>query len=313
MYKNVIRSNGLAQARQAQGEKCCFKIGIEWLFCTKGRFNLAKLGIMKTGMALRVRLAAFMCALDKGHDIIESSTENHTQSEITGKKVFLESNRLINCPERLTIGGLSGGIGINPALKRCILFGASGNDIARLQGSLRAGIGFQSVLNAKQCIFGLFGMIGAFTPILPQHPLSHRIEPNNCRIDHVTLKRQGRSRKAALGASRITRGKDQIASLGARRIKLEERRMNGLAIFVHTQHRQIDVIARIIEIIRIAAKKCDALLRRHHDTNILVAPVTVKCRLPAVIERHHIATPMGIIPADAVFGQFAFNLLKAEA
>ena len=59
-----------------------------------------------------------------------------------------------------------------------------------------------------------------------------------------------------------------------------------LAVFVDTKDADIEIEARIFEIIWVAAVKGHLLFRRENDSHIIIAFVTIKMIRPALIKRH---------------------------
>jgi hypothetical protein len=90
-----------------------------------------------------------------------------------------------------------------------------------------------------------------------------------------------------VGAAGIARGEGQLAVLGARRRPGEviRLRIQGFAVLVDPQERRIEVVARELEVVRVAAEERDAELRREHQADVLVAFVGVQIVDAAVVER----------------------------
>src|SRR5258706_15879814 len=71
--------------------------------------------------------------------------------------------------------------------------------------------------------------------------------------------------------------------------------IGGLAILVSAKEANIEIVARILEVIRVTGEKRNLLLRREHQANIGVALEAVKVIAPALIELYHIAAHAGLV------------------
>ena len=72
-------------------------------------------------------------------------------------------------------------------------------------------------------------------------------------------------------------------------------RVHWLAVLVHTEEADIQVVSRILEVIRIAAEERDTLLRREHQPHIGVTLVTVEMVLAAIVKSNHIAAQARLV------------------
>ncbi len=76
--------------------------------------------------------------------------------------------------------------------------------------------------------------------------------------------------------------------------------LGRLAVLVGAQHADVEVVAREVEIVRIAAEESDGFLRREHQARVLEAVVLVQIVNAAVIQIDHVAAGMVLIGADAL-------------
>src|SRR5271169_6245684 len=111
---------------------------------------------------------------------------------------------------------------------------------------------------------------------------------------------------------------DQFAITRALGIPLQEIfAINGLAIFVDAEQRHIQVVARISEIVRIAAVKSSLLFHGKDQTDVGVLLVAVEPILAAGVESDHIRAEAGFVGALALdvgddglaLGEFFFRVL----
>ena len=88
----------------------------------------------------------------------------------------------------------------------------------------------------------------------------------------------------------MPRNKDQVAILHAGRrpgkVMIE---VSRLVVFVNSKESDVEVIARIGEVIRVAAEEGDIEFRRKHQPHIRVLFVLVQVVHLTRIEDHHIA------------------------
>ena len=66
-----------------------------------------------------------------------------------------------------------------------------------------------------------------------------------------------------------------------------------LAVFVNANERHVDVEAREVEVIRIAAEERSLELRDKHQTNVCVLLVAIKVVLSALVKRDHVGAQAG--------------------
>ena len=89
---------------------------------------------------------------------------------------------------------------------------------------------------------------------------------------------------------------DQLSVLGARlapfQIMLD---LGRFAVFVDAEEADVQIVARILEIVRIAAEKGDLLLRREDQPHVGVVFVRVEVIQPALVERDHVAPQAGLV------------------
>jgi hypothetical protein len=147
--------------------------------------------------------------------------------------------------------------------------------------------GFAAVLNAKQIILGA-----------PRIFLTARAERGEQYVEavkprqsfgqtHVAQVFKFRHREQTARTSRMTGDENQIAIFGALlapfQVVLNLRR---LAVLVSAEETDIEVVAWVFEVIRVAAVKSNLLLGREDDADIGVAFEAVKMVAPALIKRH---------------------------
>ncbi len=97
-----------------------------------------------------------------------------------------------------------------------------------------------------------------------------------------------------VGVSRVAGHEDQFAVDGARgapfQVMLD---LGRLAVFVGPKEADIQIVARVFEIVGVAAEKRDLLFRREDEPHVGVFLITVQVISAAVIERNHVAAQPG--------------------
>ena len=95
----------------------------------------------------------------------------------------------------------------------------------------------------------------------------------------------------------------QLAIGRAFRIPLEiVAALDGLAVLIHAEQREIQIVAGIGEVVGIAAEERDLLLRREDDPHIRVFLVAIQPVFPALIQRDHVGAEAGLLQAFALDG-----------
>src|SRR3954467_538470 len=104
-----------------------------------------------------------------------------------------------------------------------------------------------------------------------------------------------RNRIQSTGPPRMARDKNQFIVPRARsapaQIMFDLRR---LAVLIDPEEANIEVVPRILKIVRVAPEKCDCLLRRKHQPNIGVLLELIKMIFTALKQRYHVAPQTGL-------------------
>ena len=61
--------------------------------------------------------------------------------------------------------------------------------------------------------------------------------------------------------------------------------LRGLVVLVHAEHRDVEVVARVREVVGVAAEERDAVLRREHQAHVRVLLVAIQVVEAALVER----------------------------
>ena len=132
------------------------------------------------------------------------------------------------------------------------------------------------------------------------------------RAPHIALDEQLGHGVVSLRGARIAGDKDQLTGRRAFGATLEiVVGVQWLAVVVDAEDGHIEVVARIGEVIRIAAEEGRLLFGRKDDAHIGVLLVLIEPVFAAVVERNHVGAPAGLLGAF-VFdgGNFGFAGLK---
>ena len=99
----------------------------------------------------------------------------------------------------------------------------------------------------------------------------------------------------AVGAARIADDEHGLALLGRRARPGQMRgRRHGLAVLVKPHEREIEIVAREIEIVRIAAEERGLHFGREHQPHVGIFAVDVELVLAALIQADDLATVVGL-------------------
>jgi hypothetical protein len=91
------------------------------------------------------------------------------------------------------------------------------------------------------------------------------------------------------------------------------RRAQRLPVLVDAEERHVEVVARIGEVVRVAAVEGDLLLGHHHQAHVVVALEAVERVAPALVEAHHLAVerrPLGALALEGGDGVGALARLR---
>ena len=90
--------------------------------------------------------------------------------------------------------------------------------------------------------------------------------------------------------------KTSSSSVGARLAPLQiVLELGRLAVLVDAEEADVEIVARILEVVRVAAEEGDVLLRREDQPHVGVLLVAVEMVLPALVERDHVAAQPGLV------------------
>ena len=121
-------------------------------------------------------------------------------------------------------------------------------------------------------------------------------------------------RQLAIGAARIADDDRQLVFFGA---ILREREIVGdlgrLAVLVGAQHAHVEVVAREVEVVRVAAEERHRQFRREHQAHVLVAMVLVYVVDAAVVQVDHVAARVLAVLADAFLLDVGLHRLLGAA
>src|SRR5439155_15009787 len=115
-------------------------------------------------------------------------------------------------------------------------------------------------------------------------------------------------RQLPLGRARLAADEDHFARLRARLAEREEvLQPRRFVVLVDAQQGDVEVVARKVEVVRVAAEKRDRLLRDPDQTDVLEAAIAVEMVAAAVVEIDDVAARGFPFSADASRGQFRLD------
>ena len=71
--------------------------------------------------------------------------------------------------------------------------------------------------------------------------------------------------------------------------------LGRLVVLVDAEEADVEIVARILEVVRVAAVKGDLLLRGEDQPDVGVLFEAIKVILPALVERDHVAAQAGLV------------------
>ena len=282
------------------------------------RLDRRQLGVVVLAEAVGVRLGALGGAAHQHLGIAEQVAGKAArrpgafQHHVRDEQPALGDQRRCERRPRIPVLVLALRIGIDP-LAQAVLGLLLGGQHRRVGQCLQpAGVDLEAVLDAEHLVLGVLRGAGAGAAVFPENAVQGRkIAIGRGQLE-ITQQLQLGHRFLARGRARIAGGEHQLSILRAGGVEREELRVRRMAVVVRTQERHVEVVAREIEIVRIAAEEGRVLVRREHQPHVLVAAVAVQRGAATMVERDHVATPKGGIAADAGFLDRAFRgLLRA--
>ena len=153
----------------------------------------------------------------------------------------------------------------------------------------------EAVLDAEQLVLRLPRLLGAQRPVL----LELRLAP----LEHLDVVRQADvaqvlevgHRVQPLRGARVARGEHQLPFLrsGRRPLQVVVGGVGRLAVLVEPEQRDVEAVARIGEIVGVAAEERGLELRREDQAHVRVLLVAVQVVQRALVQRHHLAAQAG--------------------
>ncbi len=135
-----------------------------------------------------------------------------------------------------------------------------------LQTGQHSQAGLARVLHAEQLVFRPPGVFGASPAVCAKQHLAPVQPVEQVRHGQVADEFQMPCGVQAVGPARIARDEHQLVVFRSRRAPLQILiDLGRLVVLVHAEERNIQIVARILEIIRISAEKRDVLLRREYQ------------------------------------------------
>jgi len=143
-------------------------------------------------------------------------------------------------------------------------------------------------------------LLRALRAILFEHRNAVLQQLQGDRLIEIALKLKLRDRILTLCTARMPRHKDQFAIGGAGGIPFQIiLRVDRLAVLVNAEQRHIQVVARIREIVGVAAEEGGLVFGCEYQPHIGILPITVKPVFAALIQRHDVGTQARLLQAFA--------------
>ena len=163
------------------------------------------------------------------------------------------------------------------------------------QAHHEARIGFVAVLHGEQVLFAHAAVLGALGPVSLESRDQGAQPLVKQRIGDVARELQLGVGRQAPSRAGIARNKSQFLVLDSCVAPAQPVfHLDRLAVLVGAEEGKIEIVARVGEIVRVAAELRDIELRREHQAHVGVLLVLVKVVHAARVERHHVAAVAGL-------------------
>ncbi len=170
----------------------------------------------------------------------------------------------------------------------------AGHDRGVLQSGELAVPRLSAVFDAEQFAFGPPGVFLAPAAEALQQDLLAKQPLQAARQLAVANVLQVGDRIHPIGVARMAGDEHQLSFGGARRAPVQIiGNFRGMSVLVHAKQADVQIVARVFEIVGIAAEERDGLLWSEHQADIGVALVAIQVIEPTVIKRNHVAAQAG--------------------
>ncbi len=216
------------------------------------------------------------------------------EHHVIGADRLHRGQRFVDGGQRgLADGGLRRGFG---GLAEGVLFGPlQPHDGRVLQAGQPAQPRLPPVLHAHQHLLGLAVVLGA---ALAEGHQQHLAPPQHVELlgqRAIADVLQVMHRVEPVGMGRVAGDQHEIAVRQRRGIPLQILRLDRFAVLVDAEEADVEVVARIFEVVGIAAEIGDLLLRREDQPHVGVSLVAVELVQPAAVERDDVAAESGLL------------------
>ena len=165
-----------------------------------------------------------------------------------------------------------------------------------LQAGDAADIGFASVLHAEQIVVRAAVVLQTALRVRVEQHLAAPQQIEIERVRRVAVELQIGHRVEAAGAAGMPGNEHQLPVLRAGSAPLQViRGLDRLAVLVRAEEADVQVIARILEVVGIAAEEGDGQLRREDQPHVRVFLVPVEVVLASLEQSHDIAAQSGLL------------------
>ena len=288
----------LAQLGQPELELHLLQVAFHRLRIEHGLLQQRQPRVGVFAQAFAVRLAALGRGTDQPAGVtkeLRPRTRSRLQKRQGGVQLGTRDLRLGNLGPGIAELGLQTRIGIHLGLQVRIGL-ALGLDQRRIeQRQLRTAQRLDRVLDPKQAAAGDAGVLGALLGEAGVAPAQFGQLHQQRWAHHVAHSHELWCGQEPIGAARIAGDEDEVAVLRRARVPLEMLRCDDRpAVLVEPQKREIEVVAREVKVVGVAAKKRGLHLGRKDEPHVGIFAVGVELVLTAVIERDHLAAVDGI-------------------
>src|SRR6266700_3186829 len=277
MDEGIVRAEQLAHFRQRPAEPYFFIFGVDRRGGKQALLELRQARVGELGQAVRVRLRAFLGAahqLARVGEITAGEGPRALDFRMLRLDIAIDLLRpfyRVPCAARLgPQGGPRSDEGTQIAFFLVLLLHQRGVE----QRFQLAEARLKAVFDAEEIVFRDARRFRSQLAVLFEDTALFGKAQQAADQTDIAKSGELRRRQLALGRARVTRDEDQLARLGARLAEREKvLHLRRLAVFVGAQQRDVEVVAREVEVVRIAAEKRDRLFRNPGQADILEAVI----------------------------------------
>jgi hypothetical protein len=297
-HGRVLRAQAFGHEREARSEALDLEVDVERVRREQAPLqgSSARIGVL--AQALATGLGQL---LGHAHEVDGDAEQLGTQAQATAPQrhearvhLTLDLAALLDlipsvAPLRLPLGVL-----VHGGAQGVLGAGLGAQQLGLVQGRQHAGVGLAAVLHAEQVPGGDALVLGRAPGEVGELHFHSPQAVQDVRVLQIAQQAVVGHAVEPRRAPRVAGDEDQVPLPAAVRAPIEPvlGPQRG-AVLVDTEETHVEGVARILEVVRVAAEEGRLLLGGHHQTHVRVALVAVQVVAAALIERDHLAEQAG--------------------